>query len=91
MEIELKKGTTLYYAQNLENCGVFEVIELKARTIEEDWFTGIDKKTKHVYLFSNKDINKSVFLDRKVALDIVKEKEKNCKKKFTDEKYYEEY
>lgn len=88
---ELKKGQTLYYAQHLENCGVFEVIELKTRTIEDTWFTGVEKKTHHAYLFSYSAIGKDVFFNREEALQLVKEAEKNCKRKVSDEKYYEEY
>lgn len=31
----ITKGTVLYYAQCLETVGVFEVLELKVRTVEE--------------------------------------------------------
>lgn len=88
---ELKKGQVLYYAQCLENCGVFEVLEIKLRTIEDTWFSGVEKRTRHAYLFSNKDIDKTVFVDREEALTVVKAAEKNCKKTFSKEKYYEDY
>lgn len=88
---KLKKGQLLYYAQRLDNCGVFEVLELKARTIEDTWFTGVDKRTRHAYLFSCKAIGKDVFFDRDEALQLVKEAERNCKRKVSDEKFYEEY
>lgn len=40
----------------------------------------MDKRDKRVYLFNNKDINKTVFTDRKEALKNVKDAEKNKKK-----------
>lgn len=88
---ELKKGQVLYYAQCLDSCSVFEVLELKIRTIEDTWFSGVEKRTRHAYLFSNNDINKKVFFDREEALDVVKTAEKSCKRKVSSEKYYEEY
>lgn len=88
---EIKNGTILYYARCLDRCGIFEVSELKVRTVKDDWFAGVDKNSKQVFLFSNRDIDKSIFFDRNTALDVVKTAEKNCKRKFTDEKYYEEY
>lgn len=87
----IKIGAIVYYAQCLNSCGVFEVLELKVRTVEDTWFTGTENKTKHAYLFSYKDIGETVFFDRKDALDAVKEAEKNCNKKISKEKYYEEY
>lgn len=60
--------------------GVYYVLELIVRTVETDWFTGMDKRDKRVYLFNNKDLNRIVFVDRKEALKIVKEVEKNKKK-----------
>lgn len=45
---------------------------------------------KHAYLLNISDIGKLVFFDRKEALRVVKESEKN-KKKILNEKYYEEY
>ena len=87
----IKKGKIIYYSQCLEPCAIFEVLELKIRTICENWFVGIENKTKHAYLFYEKDIGKCIFFDREDALSVVKAAEKNCKKKFGDEKFYEEY
>ena len=88
---KIKKGTVVYYAQCLEPCAVFEVLELRIRTVEDNWFVGIENKTKHAYLFYESSIGKTIFFDRKEALDVVKAAEKNCKKRFSDEKFYEEY
>ena len=87
----IEKGRIVYYAQILEPCGIFELLELKVRTVEDNWFAAVEDKRKHVYLFYNKAIGKEIFFDRKEALDIVKNAEENCKRKFSDEKCYEEY
>lgn len=86
----VKKGDVVYYSQCLEPVGVFEVLELTIRTVEDSWFVGIEKKEKQALLFSYKDIDRCIFFDRKDALMTVKEAQSNCKKKVSDEVYYEE-
>lgn len=89
-KIEVKKSNIVYYARIMPTVGLYEVVELKVRTVADDFFVGIDKNTKHAYMFKINDINKIVFFDRKDAVDVVKAAEKRGKKVF-DEKYYEEY
>ena len=88
-ETNLKKKDTLYYARILERTGIYEVCELSVRTVERNYFVGTDKRDKHAYLFMNDDLGKSVFYDRKDALNTVKEAEKN-RRLISDEIYYEE-
>lgn len=84
-ENKIEKGMTVYYAQCMPNVGVFDLLELTLRTVEDTWFVGIEKKDKQAFLFSKKDIDKCIFFDRKDALMTVKEAELSCKKKFTEE------
>lgn len=86
---KLEKGQIVYYARALEPVGIFEVLELKIRTAEDTFFVGTEKSTKHAYLFGNSALGKIVFRDRKKALTLVKEAEKN-KKEISSETYYEE-
>lgn len=86
----IKKGDVVYYAQCLEPVGIFEVLELIVRTVEDTWFVGIEKKDKQALLFSYKDIDKHIFFHRHDALMTVKEAEQSCKKKVSDEIYYED-
>ena len=44
----INKGNVLYYAQMMPTIPLFEVLELKIRTVEENWIVGIDKKSKQV-------------------------------------------
>lgn len=90
MEDKIKKGDVIYYAQCLEPVGVFELLELTVRTVEDTWFVATEKKEKHAFLFGNNSINKTIFFNRKDALMTVKEAEENCQKKVSDEIYYEE-
>jgi len=53
--------------------------ELTIRTVEEDYFVGVDKQDKHAYLLNNSSYNKTVFKDRKTALKMVKEYVKDKK------------
>lgn len=92
----MRIGDIVYYAQIMPTIPLFEVIELKVRTINETnsndrWFVGIDKHSKHAYMFESDSINNSIFLNRKDALQIVKREEQKCNKKDNDERLYEEY
>lgn len=84
------KGDIIYYARVLEKVYMYEVYELKVRMVEDTWFSATDKNTKQAFLFSHKDIGKTIFFDRKEALKIVKNAEKN-KKEINREIYYEEF
>ena len=86
----MKKGDKVYFARILPRVGIYEVYDLKIRTVAETWFSAIDSRSKHTFLFSNKDIENRVFYDRKEALNKVKDAEKN-KKEISMETYYEEY
>ena len=86
---QLTKGQVLYYARIMPTVGLYEVEELKIRTVTDEYFVGIEKNTKHAYLFGYSTIGKYVFKDRKLALNLVKEAEKN-KKVISDEISYEE-
>lgn len=84
----INKGETLYYARIHPSIGMFELVDIKVCTITPLWFTGVKQQT---FLFDNSDVNKTVFKDRKKALEKVKEAEKNSTVKISEEKEYEEY
>lgn len=88
---ELNKKDIVYYTKIMPSVGIYDICELKIRTVEDDYFVGIDKHDKHAYLFDYNSIDKTVFTDRKVALKLVQEAEKNKKKVISNESYYEEY
>lgn len=90
MDKEIKKSDVIYYARVMTTVGLYEIVELKVRTVAEDYIVGIDKNTKHAFMFYFDDINRTIFFDRNEALKVVKAAEKNGKK-VSDEKYYEEY
>ena len=88
----LRKNDILYYARIMPTLGLYDVYDLKIRTIDEEnrWFCGMEKRTKIAYLFSYDNIGKTIFFDRKEALKVVKQAEKN-KISVSSETLYEEY
>lgn len=86
----ITKGQIVYYSRIIPNLGIYDVIDLKIRTVEKDWFCGTDKMSKQAFLFDNEDLERTVFMNRSDALNLVHNAEKN-KTKFSTETYYEEY
>ena len=80
---DFKKGTIVYYAQILPTGDVYEVLTLKLRTVDKEarWFVGTDVKTKAAFLFNECDIGVVIFIDRKEALEKVKNAKKNRKER----------
>ena len=87
---KIKKNDIVYYARIMPKLDVYDVYDLKVRTVEDTYFVAIDKRDKKSYLFNFTDINKTVFANRQEALNKTKEAEKN-KPKVSTETYYEEY
>lgn len=86
----MNKGDILYWARIIPNVGIYDVIDLKIRTVEDTWFVGIDNRDKQAYLFNNLSIDKTVFVNREDALyKVIDAEENKPKKKFETE--YEEY
>ena len=88
---ELKKKDIVYYTRILPSSNVYDILEIKIRTVEDNWFVGIEKRDKQAFLFHNADIDKTVFTNRNKALEIIKQAELNKKELKNDETYYEEY
>lgn len=86
----LKKKDRLYYAHIIPTVGIYDICEIIIRTVKDNWFVGIDKKGERAYYFSYKDINNTLFFNRKDALDKVKDAEKH-KLEINNETDYEEY
>ena len=83
----IKKNDVLYYARISHNLGMYELCELKVRTVKDTYFVGLENRTKVAFLFGYG----LIFFDRKEALKKVKEAEKNKPKNVSTETYYEEY
>lgn len=91
LDKEIKVNDIVYFARIIPRLGVYDVYDLKIRTVEETYFVGIDKGDKKSYLFSYEDIGKTVFLNRMNAVTKANEAEDNNKQIISKETYYEEY
>ena len=74
----------------MPNLGIFDVYELKIRTIEDTYFVGTDKRDKRAYLFSYNAVGNCIFSNRKDAVDKAISAEENAPR-VSKETYYEEY
>ena len=88
--IQLTKGDIIYYARIMPNLGIFDVYELKIRTIEDTYFVGTGKRNKKAFLLPYSAIGEYVFVSRKDAVDKAIVAEENAPK-VSKETYYEEY
>ena len=75
----LKKKDVVYYTKIIPGCGIYDVYELRIRTVEDDWFVGLEKTDKQAHYFTKSDIGKTIFKDRNEALNVVRKAEKNKK------------
>ena len=80
----LNKGDIVYYARIIPSTGIYDLCELKIRTIYPDSFVGVDKHTKQALVCDLSDCDIKVFERRNDALKVIQEAEKN-KKEFTKE------
>lgn len=89
-EREIRTGDIVYYARIMPTVDVFDVVEVKIRRVTDDFFVGLDDKTKHALMFNYRDIGKIIFFNRKDALDKVNAAEDKKTKRVSKETYYEE-
>ena len=90
MEGQVNKKDRLYFARIIPSVGIYDVCDVIVRTATDNWFVACDKKDKHAYLFSNKELDKAVFKSRLEALEKVTEAEKN-QRIINEDTYYEEF
>ena len=81
---------TIYYARIMPTLGIYDVCELKIRTVTDTYFVGTDKRDKRAYLFSYNVVGKCIFSNRKDAVGKAIAAEEN-NPKVSKETYYEEY
>ena len=63
-----KIGNTIYYARIMPTLGIYDVCELKIRTVADTYFVGTDKRDKRAYLFSYNAVGKCIFQIEKMLL-----------------------
>lgn len=90
-EANLHKGNYVYFARIIPKQGIYDVLDLKVRTVEDTYFVAQDSdKTCIAYPFAYKDVGVIIFKNRYDAVETVNNAEVN-KPKVSDETYYEEY
>ena len=85
----MQVGDRIYYARKRFN--KYDVLDLKVRTVEENYFVGSEESTKQAFLFHYNDLDDVVFIHRTDALKEAKEREKHMVKRNYTEVDYEEY
>ena len=85
----MQVGDRIYYARR--RFSKYDVIDLKVRTVAENYFVGSEKDTKQAFLFHYSDLDDVVFTHRSDALKEAKEREKHMIKRVYTETDYEEY
>ena len=85
-----KIGDVVYYARIMPTLGIYDVCELKIRTVTDTYFVGTDKRDKKAFLLPYSVIGEYVFVSRKDAVDKAIIAEENSPR-VSKETYYEEY
>lgn len=75
-------GDIVYWARIHHQTGIYDLCEIRVRTVYPDSFVGVDKDSKQAFLLSYDDCDEFVFDNRADALKVLQEAEKK-KKKFT--------
>lgn len=83
----MKKNDIVYYARIIPKSGIYDLCELKVRTVADTWFVGVDKKDKRAYILSFDESGITFFNHRKDALEKLREVERV---EISTEIYYEE-
>lgn len=86
----INKGDILYYSRINPKAGIYDLCELKIRTVTDTYFVGVNKRDKQAHIFGYNALNSIVFENRAEALNKVKQAQKN-NKETPQETYYEEY
>lgn len=86
----INKGNILYYSRINPKAGIYDLCELKIRTVTDTYFVGVDKRDKQAHIFGYNALNSIVFENRAEALNKVKQAQKN-NRETPQETYYEEY
>lgn len=74
----------MYYTEIFPNLGIYDLYELKIRTVKDNWFVGVDMHSRRAYLLYDYCIDDTVFFERGIAVEkIHKAEELFPRRKFT--------
>lgn len=67
---KLNKNSTVYFVKISPNPELTDIYDLHIRTVADDYYVGLDSTTtKHAYIFSDRDINETIFINKADALE----------------------
>lgn len=73
---DLKKGKLVYWVRVVPRCQIFDVIDMKVRTVTDDYFTACyTEGLGQTQLFNFSDIDHIVFESRAEAIEICSDRE----------------
>lgn len=67
---KLNKNDTVYFVKISSNPELADTYDLHIRTVADNYYVGLDSTTtKHAYIFSDRDIDETIFLNKADALE----------------------
>ena len=78
--MQIQKDDIIYFSHVLPKLNVYEVLEMKIRTVGINWFVASSTKNRNnVYAFTDDDINQIVFLTYQEAYEHMKQQKESAK------------
>ena len=78
--MQIQKDDTIYFSHVLPKLNVYEVLEMKIRTVGVNWFVASSTKNRNnVYAFTDDDINQIVFSTYQEAYEHMKQQKESAK------------
>lgn len=78
--MQIQKDDIIYFSHVLPKLNVYEVLEMKIRTVGVNWFVASStKKRNNVYAFTDDDINQIVFSTYQEAYEHMKQQKESAK------------
>ena len=78
--MQIQKDDIIYFSHVLPKLNVYEVLEMKIRTVGVTWFAASATKNRNnVYAFTDDDINQIVFSTYQEAYEHMKQQKESAK------------
>ena len=78
--MQKQKDDIIYFSHVLPKLNIYEVLEMKIRTVGVNWFVASSTKNRNnVYAFTDDDINQIVFQTYQEAYEHMKQQKESAK------------
>ena len=78
--MQIQKDDIIYFSHVLPKLNIYEVLEMKIRTVGVNWFVASStKNSNNVYAFTDDDINQIVFQTYQEAYEHIKQQKESAK------------